>query len=185
MFAGCGGVLGAPGCLDVAPNAPDEAVEINGNVPLTAATVLPEPGFLRFSGNGTTHVAINYTLTQVLAGSGNANCAGLAQFQSCSVFVGSPIVLTLEGPGTVATLNLSGTVSDGVGAISNWTGKFSATFPTTTPAALQTFVLGGGTETTSNSGSFFATTVPEPSYTVVLIGAGLIGLASLVRRKRA
>jgi len=198
-FAGCGtGVLGAAGCLDAGINGPNEGIEINGNVPLTPSTVLPENNFLTFAGNGTTHVAIDYTLTQVLAGSTNSNCAGLGQFQSCSINIlgqTSPIVLTLEGTGTTATLNLLGTVSDGVGIAANWSGKFSATFPTTTPEQILLALCPSGTctaadvtanrtESTSNSGTFNSTTVPEPSYTVVLIGGGLIGLAMAIRRKK-
>jgi hypothetical protein len=57
-FAGCpSGVLGTTGCLDAAPNGPNEGVEINHNVDLTAATVLPEDGFLLFSGNGTSYAS--------------------------------------------------------------------------------------------------------------------------------
>jgi hypothetical protein len=190
-FAGCPtGVLGTAGCLDVAPNAPNEAISINGNTPLTGGEILPFDGFLLFSGNGTTHATLDYTLTQVLAGPSNTNCAGLAQFQSCAVFAGSPIVLTLQGSGTTATLNLAGTVTDGT-TPTNWFGKFSATFPTTTPAQIQAFFCPGGVCTnpaslsTSNSGTFssVASTVPEPA-SVAMIGAGLIGLASMLRRKK-
>jgi hypothetical protein len=196
MFAGCpSGTLGLAGCLDAAPNSPNEAVEINQNTDLTASTVLPENNFLTFAGNGTTHATIDYTLTQVLAGSSNTNCAGLAQFESCSVFVGSPIVLTLEGTGTTATLNLAGTVTDGVGPIANWAGKFSATFPNQTPEQLLLALCPSGTcgpadfsrgttLTTSNSGTFASSTVPEPSYTTILIGGGLISLASLIRKRK-
>jgi hypothetical protein len=149
-------------------------VEINHATDLTASTVLPEDGFLLFSGNGTSHVTIDYTLTQVLAGSSNTNCAGLAQFQSCSIFLGSPLVLTLEGTGTALTLSLEGTVTDGVGPADPWTGKFSATFPNETPAELQTAILGGATVSTSNSGVFSSagvSSVPEPSSMILLVGA--------------
>jgi hypothetical protein len=180
-FAGCpSGVLGTAGCLDAAPNGPNEGVEINHAADLTAATLLPEDGFLLFSGNGTSHVTIDYTLTQVLAGSSNTNCAGLAQFQSCSIFVGSPLVLTLQGTGTTLTLNLEGTVSDGVGPANPWTGKFSSTFPNETPAAIQTAILGGATVATSNTGTFLASpsSVPEPSSVILLVGA----LGFLIRK---
>ena len=195
-FAGCpSGILGTAGCLDSAPFSPNEAVEINHNTDLTASTVLPEDGFLLFAGNGTTHVTIDYTLTSVLAGSSNTNCAGLAQFQSCSFFAGSPLVLTLQGAGTTVTLNLAGSVTDGVGAIANWTGKFAATFPNQTPGQLQLALCPSGTcgaadlargttLTTSNSGTFAAlAAVPEPS-TLWLGGIGLFGLLFGIRRKK-
>jgi hypothetical protein len=133
-FAGCpAGTLGTAGCLDAAPNNPNEAVEINHDMDLTAGTVLPEDGFFLFAGNGTTHATIDYTLTQVLAGSTNTNCAGLAQLESCSFFPGSPIVLTLEGTATTLTLNLTGTVTDGVGQRRLGMGSFPRRFPTRPP----------------------------------------------------
>jgi len=185
MFAGCSsGVLGSAGCLDAPPNSPNEAISINHNTDLTATTVLPEDGFLLFAGNGTSHATIDYTLSQVLLGPANTNCAGLAQFQSCSVVAGSPIVLTLQGTGTTATLNLAGTVSDGVGPANSWTGKFSATFPNQTPADLQAFILGGGVVNTSNSGTFASTAIPEPSYAAILIGGALVSLATLLRKRK-
>lgn len=189
-FAGCpSGVLGTAGCLDVAPNSPNEAVEVNNANPLTAGTSLPESGFLLFSGNGTTHAVLNYTLTTVFAGPSNTNCGSLALFQSCAAVAGSPIALELTSTGTTATLNLAGTVTDGTGTTS-WTGSFSATF-TETPAQLQNDFCPGGvcnpsiSKTTSNSGTFTAVSaVPEPG-TMALIGAGFIGLSALLRRKRA
>jgi hypothetical protein len=183
-FAGCpAGILGTVGCLDAAPNGPNEGVEINHNLDLTASTVLPEDGFLLFSGNGTSHVTIDYTLTQVLAGSSNTNCAGLATGQSCSVFAGSPLVLTLDATGgTSLTLSLEGTVSDGFGPANPWTGKFSSTIPNEAPAAIQTAILGGATVATSNTGTFSASpsvsSVPEPSSVILLVGA----LGFLIRK---
>jgi hypothetical protein len=187
-FMGCAsGTLGAVGCLDAAPDGPNEAIDINQANPLTAAEIsgLGSVTFLTFAGNGVTHTAIVYTLTAVLEPAITTNCAGLGQGQSCVVVAGSPIELTLEGSGTTATLNLSGTVNDGTTAVP-WSGKFSATFPTTSPATLQSEILGGQTVTSSNSGSFFSAstpTVPEPT-SMTLIGAGLIGFAFVVRRKK-
>lgn len=191
-FAGCpSGVLGSPGCLSTA-----EAIEINSNANLTAAEVLPANNFMIFAANA----SIDYTLTQVLNGSTNSNCAGLANFQSCSVFVGSPVVLTLVSGNTTATLSLAGIVTDGVGPTSSWSGSFSVTFPNTTPGQLQLELCPTGSCTladftrntvvsTSQSGTFSSTSqhiqtaVPEP-YSMLLIGGGLVGLASLRRRKR-
>lgn len=193
-FAGCpSGTLGTAGCLDVAPDAPNEAIEINGNFPLTASTVLPEDNFLVLAGNGTTHSVIDYSLIVVKPGSSNSNCAGLSQFASCSLFAGSPIVLTLEGPGTVASLGLFGRVSDGVGFAFGWNGTFSATFPNETPGQIQldycpsgtcgpADLARGTTKTTSYTGSFVS--MPEPG-TMILIGVGLMGLTRRKKRNGA
>jgi hypothetical protein len=77
-------------------------------------------------------------------------------------------------------LRLAGTVTDGVGPANPWTGDFSAIIPNQTPATLQAIILGGGTVTTSNSGTFAATSasVPEPSSVILLVGA----LGFLIRK---
>jgi hypothetical protein len=183
MFNGCAsGVTGTLGCLTIG-----DGVVINNNVSLTPSSVLPEDHFLQFAN----HAALDYTLTTVFTGSTNLNCSGLSVGQSCSLFLNSPIILTLgAGNRTSASINLAGTATDGVGPISNWAGGFSATIPNETPAQIQAFFCPGGscTNTTgsisgSNSGSFFATTVPEPG-TFAFIGGGLIGLATLLRRRK-
>jgi len=194
-FAGCAGALGSAGCLNSGP-LPAEAVEINQDIALSAATTLPEDQFFRFGGDGLTHADLDYVLSLVGPGSLNSNCGALAQFQSCSVYAGSPVVLTLLGSNTIASLGLSGTVTDGVGPASTWVGSFSVTFPGETPGDIQRIFCPSGTctaadfqrqtaITTSVSGTFEATATPEPgSLALLLSGLGLIVVGAARRRRK-
>jgi len=192
-FVGCpSGVLNSAGCLSVT-----EAVEINHALTLSPGSILPIDGFLLFANHGN----LDFKLVDVLAGSNNTNCAGLVNVgDSCSPFLGSPIILTLQAGGrTSATVNFDGVASDngGVTFTSTWVGGFGATvnkLPSAIQAEFCTVPASGPVlvsactstinESTSNSGSFFATATPEPG-SLALIGGGLIGLAALLRRKKS
>lgn len=123
--------------------------------------------------------------------------------QSCSLLLApgvvSPVVLTFDNNGTDATLNVFGTVTDGSGITSNWSGHLGATL--TAPLNLITTPAGGavnptpvnifnyfnsnptGAIVTSHSDTFFATPVPEPG-TTMSMGLGLV-LAAFASRKVA
>jgi len=180
-FLGCSGVLGSAGCL-----FNGEGVMINNLNPfVNGVTVLPVDYFLGFAANP----ALDFKLTSVSPGSANTNCSGLLVGQSCSVVAGSPIMLTLlTSNRTGLQVSFVGTATDGTGLTSNWTGGFSATLPTQTPADIAAFFAAnpGGSLSASNSGSFFvvASTVPEPG-TSGLMGGALIGLATLLRRRKS
>lgn len=197
MFAGCpSGVLGAAGCLDSGAFTPSEAAEIANNNPIVAgAGLAPNNPFIQFAGNGVSHATILYTVTSLTPGSSNTNCTALVNIgDSCSVFAGSPFVLTLTATGTNVSLGAVGTVTDGAGS-SNWIGQFSEPITGMTPGQIQLFFCPSGTcqpaDFTSGrsivkpwSGDFLASTVPEPGTTALtLIGGGLIGFAALKRRK--
>ena len=177
-FLGCTGGLGSAGCL-----FNGEGIDINHLGPfVNGVTVLPVDNFLTFAENP----ALDFKLTAVSPGSINLNCFVLNVGDSCSVVPGSPIILTyLSGNRTAVQMSMLGTATDGSGQTSNWTGGFSATLPDMTPAQVETFFGANpnGAISASNSGSFFATTVPEP-VSMALIGGGLLALAVIRRRKR-
>ena len=192
QFAGCpSGVLGTPGCLQAT-----EGIEIANGVPITLAGGLgPNNPFIQFAGNGVTHATILYTIMQLGPGSANTNCAAAVNVgDSCSVFAGSPIILTKTTSGTSASLPGAGTVTDGAG-LSTWVGQFQVPIAGMSPAQIQTFFCPSGTCTgsdfearralsSSQSGDFLATVVPEPgTISMALIGGGLIAFA--IRKRRA
>jgi len=199
-FAGCSGVLGSPGCLSA-----QEGVTVNNaDLTLMAPSAANANTFLTFAA----HPNLVYSINSVGPGSPNTNCAtanmnGL----SCSVFAGSPIILTYANGNTLIGLGVTGKASDaGVGGLatgSNYTGSFSAPFTQLlpngtdpTPQDIQLYFCPTGTCVasdftsgksimTSQSGTFTARgpvgTVPEPgTLFLTLLGAGL-----LCRRLRA
>jgi len=176
--------------------ATGEGILINGGLPFgatpPATTFNP---FLQFANNP----GLLFFITGVDPGSSVPNCAGLLNGQSCSLDVAgtpSPVLLTRNGSNTNVSISLFGVATDGSGPLSNWTGGFSATIPNQTPQQIAQFFCGADAICTaaeaassptlivrSTSGSFFATTVPEPS-TTVMLGAGLILLSFTLRRMK-
>lgn len=188
-FAGCSGVLGSAGCLSV-----QEAVDVNS--PITPATVLPESSFLTFSNNP--NLVFSLTAIPTIT---DENCAGLIPGESCVIYPGAVLVLTLEANNTTeVTLNIDGMTSDtGVGGLATggaYVGSFTQALTalpngmTPTPANIQLYFCGtnssptaaecaanGASITSSQSGSFTATSsgVPEPSSIALsLLGGGLL-----------
>jgi hypothetical protein len=193
----CSGVLGSANCLSSA-----EGIDVNS--PITSLSV-PENTFMTFSNNAN----LVFSLTGIST-FGDATCLGLTVTQSCVVFPGSPLLLTLEPNNhTQVSLFVSGKASDtGVGGLATgsiYSGGFTqlltgnlpdGSLPT--PADIQNYFCGTNTVTSpgqcdasksitsSQSGSFTATaqaSTPEPSsLAMMLVGAGLIALAA--RRNR-
>jgi hypothetical protein len=130
---------------------------------------------------------LDFTLTGLGPGTSDTTCAGLGIGGSCSVVNGSPFVLTSNGVGgSNVYLVAFGTVTDGTGTTSTWTGEFSQPLSTLTPAEIQTAILGGGSVSSPFSGDFDVTigsAVPEPGTSSLLaIGLGLLGLALYKKR---
>jgi len=194
-FAGCaGGVLGTAGCLD--SGVPAEGVEFANNSPMVLGGGLgPNNPFIQFAGNGVTHATILYTVASVGPGSSNTNCSGLIIGNSCSIFLGDPLVLTLTVSGTTLSWGSAGTVTDGFGT-SNWIGGLTEPITGMTPGQIQHFFCPGATCTPADfastnsitkpwAGDFLATATaqtPEPG-SLPLFGSGMIVLAGVLRRK--
>jgi len=156
--------------------------------------------FFRFA----SHPNLLYTLTSVVPGSANTNCATVLNTgESCSISIDgttSPVVLTKQGDATLVSIGFLGTATDGNGT-SNWSGAFSATIPTITPRAIELLFCPDGScsasdveegtnlEVKSVSGSFEATTgpgpVPEPGTISLFLGGAGFVVIGLVRRRRS
>lgn len=125
---------------------------------------------------------LDFILTGIGPGVASTACAGLAIGDSCSVFAGSPFILTATATGTAITLDASGIVTDAGPFTSHWFGAFTTQIPGVTAASIQATILGGGSITSTYSGEFLAA-VPEP-VTTFMIGGGLIALGLLIRRQK-
>ena len=169
--------------------------------PITTSTILPVASFLTFAA----HPSLVYSLAALGPGSAVTNCA-LANSNglSCSVFAGSPIILTYNNGGTSVSLAVSGKASDtgtgGLAAGSTYIGSFidplNSPLPNglaPTPLNIQLYFCPSGTcvaadftsgrsVTSTQAGSFFATAVPEPA-TLGLTGGAIMLLGFLRRRK--
>lgn len=182
------------------PLTPGDGILINGGfafgAPPPAGAVIFNP-FLQFAN----HPNLTFTILGVDAGSANSDCAAASASNggTCSILeagTSSPVILTRNGTNTNVAISLFGTASDGVGPASRWTGGFSATIPDTTPLDIAQYFCGADGVCTaaevaasptlivrSTSGSFFATTVPEPN-TPALLGAGLVLLSLSLRKMK-
>lgn len=166
---------------------------VTGEIKSLTLGVTPGTDFMDFTG----HPNLIFDLGGFLPGPANTNCGTLALFGSCAVTAGSSFVLTLNPGGTGTcpagisgncdtsiTLNLAtSTVRDlGNGTSSSYSGFFTTQITTLSPAQIQAAILAGATVGSGASGSFTINSVPEP-VTFVMIGAGLIGITLLKRRK--
>jgi hypothetical protein len=183
-----------------------EGIYVNNNdLTLTAPSAADANSFLTFASHPNLVFSISWPPGP---GSANTNCAAAnSNGQSCSVFAGSPIVLTYVNGHTSASFGVVGKASDtgvaGLGGGSNYTGGFSQTYTdrlpngnAPTPQNIQLYFCPGGactpadfqsgkSITTSQSGSFTAlAAVPEPS-TVFLGSLGVAVLLVGAGRKRA
>lgn len=172
-----------------------EGIDVNS--PITGASV-GENDFLTFSNNAN----LVFNLLSIATYT-NTNCAALTVGESCVVASGEALLLTDLGPNdTLVSLTVGGKASDtgvaGLATGSSYTGTFSESLTgllpngmEPTPANIQAYFCPGGvcsataSITSSQSGSFTASTTPEPStMTMMLLGSGLVLLA-LRRKTRA
>jgi len=178
------------------PLATGEGIYVNNNdLTLTAPSVSDANQFLTFASHPNLVFSISYPPGP---GSANTNCATAnANGLSCSVFAGSPLVLTYDNGDTFVGLGVHGVASDtgvaGLAGGSSYTGGFSQFFTTTlpngmapTPLNIQLYFCptgicqpadftSGKNITSSQSGTFTASSVPEPS-AVFLGSLGIVML---------
>jgi hypothetical protein len=170
------------------PLATGEGIYINNADLAAGASATDMQSFLTFAG----HSSLVFSESLIGPGSANTNCAAAnSNGLSCSVFAGSPIVLTYLNGVTIASISVTGKASDtgtaGLATGSSYIGGFSETLTTLpnltapTPADVQAYFCPGGvcdatkTITTSQSGTFTASNVPEPS-PVFLSSIGILML---------
>lgn len=186
-----------------------EGIYINNNdLTVAAPSAADANSFLTFASHPNLVLSIAWPPGP---GSPNTNCATAnSNGLSCSVFAGSPEVLTFVNGHTSVSIGVVGKASDtgvaGLAGGSNYAGGFSMTFTDLlpngtipTPQNIQLFFCPSGTctagdfasgrsITTSQSGSFTASsssTVPEPTtLSMSLLGGLFVAASRTIRRKR-
>ena len=152
-------------------------VPLSPNGTINDLTIPSSGGELGFMSFGLLH----FDLTGLGPAAAPACTSGMALGASCSI-PGSVFTLTNFGTSTSVSLSANGTILDTVGPLTFWKGSFTTQINGSTPLDIQNTILAGRSITSTYSGEFDLTTVPEPASTA-LIGGGLIALASLKRRK--
>jgi len=191
-FAGCSsGTLGTAGCLST-----QEGIYVEQ--PIGPGSV-GDTSFLTFANNAN----LVFSLTGISTYT-NTNCASLTVGNSCVIYPGAALLLTLlPNNQTLVSLALTGNATDDGGVTeSGYAGGFSQVLTQKidgntllpTPANIQQYFCGsntvtsfmqcdGGTQSisSSQSGSFtLSSAVPEPSaFALALIGGLLIGVTRI------
>jgi hypothetical protein len=138
--------------------------------------------FMTFAGNPNLH----FDLTALGPGVSNTTCAGVLNpnLPSCSAVAGSPFILTPTATGTAITLSAIGIGRDASGPNSNFLGAFTTQIAGVTPLSIQTTIGGGGSISSTQSGDFTITVIPEPS-TITMAGLGGLFVALFASRRKS
>jgi len=186
------------------PLAIGEGIYVNNNdLTLTAPSASDANQFLTFASHPNLVFSISWPPGP---GSSNTNCATAnSNGLSCSVFAGAPAILTYVNGDTFIGFGVHGQVSDtgvaGLATGSSYTGGFSEFFTqllpngmAPTPQNIQLYFCPSGTctpadftsgrsITTSQSGTFTASAVPEPGTTALMLGGILLLLGKVGMRR--
>jgi hypothetical protein len=157
-----------------------QPIDINGGDTITPAS-LADGVAITFPDEPT----LTITLFTFGPGSSTPCSAAITVGESCSPLLAgdvlSPIILTDTSTGTVASLSVAGTATDGTGT-SELMGNFSTTITGQTPEELAT----DASYTTTSSGTFAITSlssVPEPRSIWLVVLTGLLMGLFLKRKK--
>lgn len=147
---------------------------------LVAPTVFPVAGFFTFP----SAPGLVFDLTKLGPGSSNFNCAALTNGGSCSVFPGSPFILTKIGGTTAVSLEAFGTATDSLNDKAWWSGLFTANLSNISPGTIQANFLSNPNYSIRSSYSGNFQMIPESSTSLMaLAGLGLLVLGRIRRRK--
>jgi hypothetical protein len=139
--------------------------------------------FMTFVGNPLLH----FDLTSIGPGVTNTTCAGALDpnLPSCSVFNGSAFILAPTATGTSVTLSAMGIARDGTVPTSAFIGAFTTQIAGVTPLSIRNTIVAGGSVSSTNSGDFVVTFIPEPStITMAAIGGLFVALFASRRKSR-
>jgi hypothetical protein len=128
---------------------------------------------------------LTFTLNFIAPGPfSSAQCFDAPAAGQVCTYPGSPFGLSNPtAASTDVNLVLYGTVSDGSGSPpSAFRGTLTTQFDVPYQTLLDTVFVQGGSVANTYSGTFVVTAVPE-SATIFLLGAGLLGLAVVVRKR--
>jgi hypothetical protein len=178
------GTTAGTGCIDtglgtnVTYSGGTLGAGVTGNIKNLTAGGGSVDQFMTFQGS-----TLDFVLTSLGPGSANTVCTGLAVGGSCSVFAGSPFLLTnLGGGNTSVGLSANGSVTDG-GVTSFWKGAFTTQL-NLDASTIQTEILAGESISSTHSGQFVVSSVPEPTTLSMLLLGGVALLGSRFRRRK-
>jgi len=180
------GTVAGTGCIDtglgtnVTYSGGTLGAGVAGNIKnLVVGGPSPTDQFMTFTGS-----SLDFVLTGLGPGSSNTTCSGLAIGASCSVFAGSPFLLTnLGGGNTAVGLSANGTITDG-GVTSFWKGAFTTQL-NLDASTIQSDILAGQSITSTHSGQFVVSAVPEPTTLSMLLFGGLALMGTKLRRRKS
>jgi hypothetical protein len=180
------GTVAGTGCIDtglgtnVTYSGGTLGAGVAGNIKnLVVGGPSPTDQFMTFTGS-----SLDFVLTGLGPGSSNTTCSGLAIGASCSVFAGSPFLLTnLGGGNTAVGLSANGTITDG-GVTSFWKGAFTTQL-NLDASTIQSDILAGESITSTHSGQFVVSAVPEPTTLSMLLFGGLALMGTKLRRRKS
>jgi len=130
---------------------------------------------------------VAFDLTFISAGTdGTAGCSSSAVGALCTPFAFSPFNLQNTSLGVSVAFSVQGNARNvSTGELSTFTGNFTTQITGQTIPQILATINAGGSIVNSYSANFVVTppsTIPEPG-TISLLGAGLIGLGLLQRRR--